>query len=223
MPVSDLHREIAAIALRAAAEHGFALAGGNALLAHEFVVRETEDVDLFTNVESGVEAAAGAVESALRNAGFAALRQDGTAGLADIFEGMGEGLAEWLVTAPDGRQTMLQLSYFDREHEPVRLDVGTAGELPVLDLEDLIGQKVCALASRIEVRDYIDTARALREYPADELIRLARRRDPGLEDRDFAEAGQELDRITDAQFAQYGLTPDDVAKVREAFAGWPRR
>lgn len=217
MPVSELHRDIAAIALRAAARHGFALAGGNALLAHEFVVRETQDVDLFTNRQSGVEAAAGAVESALRRAGFAAVRQDETAGLADIFEGMGEGLAEWIVTAPDGRQTMLQLSYFDREHEPVRMDIG-----PVLDLEDLIGQKVCALASRIEVRDYIDTARALREYTAEELIRLARRRDPGLGERDFAEAGRELDRLTDAQFAQYGLTPDDVAGIREAFAGWPR-
>lgn len=217
MPVSDLHRDIAAIALRAAAKHGFALAGGNALLAHEFVARETEDVDLFTNVETGVEAAADAVEAALGKAGFTAVRQDETAGLADIFEGMGEGLAEWIVTAPDGRQTMLQLSYFDREHEPVRMDLG-----PVLDLEDLIGQKVCALASRIEVRDYIDTAQALREHTASELIRLARRRDPGLEDRDFAGAGQELDRLSDAQFAQYGLTPDEVARVRAAFADWPR-
>ena len=217
MPVSDLHRDIAAIALRAAAGHGFALAGGNALLAYEFVVRETEDVDLFTNMESGVEAAADAVESALRRAGFATARQDKAAGLADIFEGMGDGLAEWIVTAPDGRQTMLQLSYFDREHEPVRMDVG-----PVLDLEDLIGQKVCALASRIEVRDYIDTARALREHTAHELIQLARRRDPGLTDRDFAEAGRELDRIADVQFARYGLTPDDVGRIREAFADWPR-
>ena len=217
MPVSDLHRDIAAIALRAAAKHGFALAGGNGLLAHEFVVRETEDVDLFTNVETGVEAAADAVAAALRKGGFTAVRQDQTAGLADIFEGMGEGLAEWIVTAPDGRETMLQLSYFDREHEPVRMDLG-----PVLDLEDLIGQKVCALASRIEVRDYIDTAQALRERTAGELIRLARRRDPGLEHRDFAEAGQELDRLTDAQFAQYGLTPDEVAGIRGAFADWPR-
>jgi len=223
VPVSDLHREIAAVALRAAARHGFALAGGNALLAHEYVVRQTEDVDLFTNEASGVEAAAGAVEDALRGAGFTADRQDMTVGLADVFEGMGDGLAEWIVTAPDGRQTMLQLSYFDREHEPVRMDLGPVPDLPVLDLEDLIGQKVCALASRIEVRDYIDTAQALGGYTAAELIRLARRRDPGLEHRDFAEAGQELDRLTDAQFAQYGLSADDVARVREAFADWPRR
>ena len=217
MPISELHAQIARIALRAGARYGFALAGGNALLAHEFIDRETEDVDLFTDKESGVAAAAGAVESALRRAGFVAERQDMTAGLADIFEGMGEGLAEWIVTAPDGQQTMLQMSYFHREHEPVRMPVG-----PVLDLEDLIGQKVCALASRVEPRDYIDTAAALDRYTPAQLIELARRRDPGLDERDFAEAGRELDRMPEDVFARYGLGPQDVATLRETFADWPR-
>jgi Nucleotidyl transferase AbiEii toxin, Type IV TA system len=217
VPVSELHEQIAAIALRAGARHGFALAGGNALLAYDFIDRETEDIDLFTNKESGVEAAAGAVESALRRAGFATERRDDAAGLADIFEGMGDGLAEWIVTAPDGRQTMLQMSYFNREHEPVRMPIG-----PVLDLEDLIAQKVCALASRIEPRDYIDTAAALKRYTAAQLIELARRRDPGLDDRDFAEAGRELDRMPEGVFARYGLGARDVARLRAAFADWPR-
>jgi Nucleotidyl transferase AbiEii toxin, Type IV TA system len=217
MPVSELHQRIAAIALRAGAKYGFALAGGNALLAHEFIDRETDDVDLFTDEESGVEAAAGAVERALRRAGFVTERLDQAAGLADIFEGMADGLAEWTVTAPDGRQTMLQMSYFHREHEPVRMPVG-----PVLDLEDLIGQKVCALASRVEPRDYIDTAAALDRYTAAQLIELARRRDPGLDDRDFAEAGRELDQMPASAFAHYGLGPRDIAAIRDAFRDWPR-
>ena len=41
MPVSDLHRQVAAVALAAAAEHGFALGGGNALLAHGVISRPT--------------------------------------------------------------------------------------------------------------------------------------------------------------------------------------
>jgi hypothetical protein len=217
MPVSELHERVAAIALRAAAKYGFALAGGNAMIAHAFIDRETEDVDLFTDKESGVEAAAGAVERALRQADFVAERQDDAAGLADIFEGLGDGLAEWLVTAPDGRQTMLQMAYFNREHDPVRMAVG-----PVLDLEDLIGQKVCALASRVEPRDYIDTAAALRRYTAEELMGLARQRDPGLEQRDFADAGRELDRMPDDVFAHYGLGADEVIILRAAFADWPR-
>jgi hypothetical protein len=34
MGMDDLHRQVAQAALDAAAEHGFALAGGNAALAH---------------------------------------------------------------------------------------------------------------------------------------------------------------------------------------------
>jgi hypothetical protein len=41
MPVSQLHREVAAIALRAASGHGFALGGGNALIAHGLIDRPT--------------------------------------------------------------------------------------------------------------------------------------------------------------------------------------
>ena len=111
MPVSEFHRQVAAIALAAAARHGFALAGGNALMAHGIIDRPTEDVDLFTDQETGVEAAADEVELRLRGACFKAERQDNTAGLGDIFPGMDQGLAEWIVTAPGGEQMMLQMAY----------------------------------------------------------------------------------------------------------------
>ena len=93
MPVSDLHRRVAAVALDAAREHGFALGGGNALLAHGIISRPAQNVDLFTDQEHGVEAAVGTVEAALRRAGFEPERQNQVAGLADLFPGMGEGLA----------------------------------------------------------------------------------------------------------------------------------
>ena len=43
MPISKLHRDVAAIALGAASEHGFALGGGNALIAYGVVDRITQD------------------------------------------------------------------------------------------------------------------------------------------------------------------------------------
>jgi hypothetical protein len=217
MPIKKLHREVAAIALRVAARHGFALAGGNALIAHGIIDRLTDDVDLFSDQEAGVAAAAQPVEAALSEAGFQASRLDATGGLGDAFYGMGEGLAEWMITAPGGQETMLQLAYFDRSRGPVTMDVG-----PVLDLEDLAGSKVCALASRVEPRDYVDTAAALEHYAVDQLISFARRLDPGLDDRDFADAGRQLDRMPDGVFARYGLGPQDVARLREQFANWPR-
>ncbi len=217
MPIDELQREVATIALRTAARHGFALAGGNALIAHGIIDRPTDDVDLFSDQETAVAAAAEAVEGALRAAGFEAERRDQAGGLEDIFYGLGEGLAEWIITAPGGRQTMLQMAYFDRTRGPVTMDVG-----PVLDLEDLAGSKVCALASRVEPRDYVDTAAALQRYTPDQLISFARRLDPGLEDRDFCDAGTQLDRMPDGLFTRYGLSPQDVARLREQFAVWPR-
>jgi len=217
MPVSELHRQVAAVALSAAAAHGFALGGGNALIAHGVIDRVTQDVDLFTDEEHGVEAAADAVQAALEAAGFLAEREDKTAGLADVFEGMGEGLAEWTITAPGGRQMMLQMAYFDRSSQPVIMEFG-----PVLDLEDVIGGKVSALATRAVPRDYLDTAAALERYTVAELIGFARRLDPGLTDRDFADAGRRLEQVDDGWFASLGLGGDEVAVLRERFADWPR-
>jgi nucleotidyltransferase AbiEii toxin of type IV toxin-antitoxin system len=217
MPLDELHREVAGIALGAARRHGFALGGGNALIAHGIIDRPTEDVDLFTNEDDGVTSAAAAVEAALVAAGFEAERQDKAAGLADVFYGMGDELAEWIVTAPGGRQMMLQMAYFDRDRRPVTMDVG-----PVLDLEDVVGSKVCALASRVEPRDYVDTAAALRRYTADQVIGFAKRLDPGLTDREFADAGRQLDRMPDGMFARYGLDDAAIARLRARFAAWPR-
>ena len=126
-------------------------------------------------------------------------------------------MAEWIVTAADGGQMMLQMAYFDRAREPVSMDVG-----PVLDLEDVAGGKICALAGRVEPRDYADTAAMLGRFSAAQLIGFARRLDPGLEGRDFAGAGRRLDQLPDQIFAVIGLGEQHIAAVRERFASWPR-
>jgi hypothetical protein len=217
MPVSQLHGQVAAVALRAAAGPGFALGGGNALMAHGVIDRLTQDVDLFTDRETGVEAAAGAVQAALRAAGYAAERADMSAGIAGLFDGMSDGLAEWTITAPGGQQMLLQMAYFDRARQPVIMEFG-----PVLDIEDVVGGKVSALASRAVPRDYLDTAAALDRYTVAELIGFARRLDPGLTDRDFADAGRRLDQVADGWFASLSLTSAQIAGLRAQFAAWPR-
>lgn len=108
---------------------------------------------------------------------------------------MGAGLAEWTVISPAGEQTVLQLAYFDRTREPVTTTTG-----PLLALEDVIAGKVCALASRVEPRDYVDTARLLDRYTPVQQIALARRLDPGLTGRDFAGVATQLASIADTSF-----------------------
>lgn len=41
MPIDELQEKVAAVALRVAAGHGFALGGGNALIAHGVIGRST--------------------------------------------------------------------------------------------------------------------------------------------------------------------------------------
>jgi hypothetical protein len=130
---------------------------------------------------------------------------------------MGEGLAEWVVTAADGGQMMLQMAYFDRGCEPVVMEIGA-----VLDLEDVAGGKVCALAGRVEPRDYADTAAMLERFSPAQLLGFARRLDPGLDGRDFADAGQRLDKLPDQVFAATGLGREQVAIIRQRFTVWPR-
>jgi hypothetical protein len=108
---------------------------------------------------------------------------------------------------------VLQLAYFDRALASVTMEVG-----PVLDLEDVVAGKVCALASRAEPRDYV----ALERYSIDQVIDFARRLDPGLDDRDFAEAGGRLDQWDDAAFASFELGPAGLAELRRRFAERPR-
>lgn len=220
MPIQPLHRRVARIALQAARRYGVALAGGNALQVHGLVDRYTEDVDLFTDQEDTFRDAAAAVETALRAAGFTPepleAAGDLAGDLAGVWDGM-DGLAEWQVV--DGDETMaVQLAFFERLRAPVQ--VRNLG--PVLSLEDIVAGKAAALASRAYVRDFVDMAQLLGTFTLDQVIGFARQLDPGLEDADFADAGLRLDQLDDLAFARYGLGPDDVGRLREQFASWPR-
>jgi len=217
----ELHRRVAEIALRAVGgKYEVALAGGNALMAHHIVNRHTEDVDLFVRRVGNVSAAASEIETALRDAGYSPSRIDTDNGLGDIWEDAGEGLAEWEVIAPDGEHTMqLQAAYFETLSDPVTIpDIG-----PVLALDDLAGWKTVALANRMMARDYVDVAALLKKYSVGRLIGLARERDPGLAEADFADAGQRLDRMKDRRLVPLLTGPgEDVAWLRRQFENWPR-
>lgn len=209
---------IARIALAAAREHGFALAGGNALAVHGVIDRPTEDIDLFTAGEGAVKAAAGPVAAALAAAGYDVRQVAQDAGdLADVFYGFDRDMAHFEVSR-GGRVVELQLVRFDRHRPAVQMDIG-----PVLHLDDLVGNKVAAMIVRCEPRDYVDVAAAARTYDRRQLLDLARRADPAVADEEIAEAMQRLDAMDDILFTRlYGLSDTEVAAVRAALRDWPR-
>ena len=204
-----------------AAEYGFAVGGGTALIAHGIVDRYTADLDLVSPRERAVEAAAALVEAALRAEGLQVERQDRTDGLVDEWPGweeeIGGGLGEWVITAPGGEEMVLQMACFDRSRSPVIINT-----VPVLDVEDAVGWKVHAFLTRVEPRDAYDVAMALGRYSVGQLIGFALRVEPSLLPDEFAEAARNLDATADDRFARIGLAPDVIALIRRRLAAWPR-
>lgn len=117
----------------------------------------------------------------------------------------------------DGHLVDIDLARDWRQHPPVRMQIG-----PVLHIDDAIASKVTAMIGRGLPRDYIDVAAALRRYDRNALLRLAFHRDPGLRSLDVAYCMQQLDRLPNEPFADYGLNSDDVHQVRRSFQDWPR-
>jgi hypothetical protein len=207
--VDAFYRDVARVALTVARTHGFVLGGGVAWVVNGLVQRPTEDIDLFTDTDGGVAAAAGKVSGALRDAGYTVELQEAD----ELFDGMAADIQEFTVADGD-RALRLTLCRLDRHRAPVVMDVG-----PVMHLDDLVATKVAALVNRREVRDYIDVAAALSRYSLQRMLELAHAADPALDPDDIADAGRYLDRLDDTRFAVYGV---DAAQVRRRLTGWPR-
>jgi hypothetical protein len=216
-PPDPFQAEVARLALAVTRDHGFALAGGHALIAHGIIERPTEDVDLFTDEKGGVPAAGELVVAALTAAGLVVQEVPETTELGDVFYGFENDMIEYVVSR--GQEVMrLQLVCFDRARGPVLMDIG-----PVLHLDDVIGTKVAALATRAYPRDFVDVGAALARYTRAELRDLALRADPALTDEEFADAMRRFDRLDDdVLYDQYGLSGEQVAEIRSRFADWPR-
>jgi hypothetical protein len=78
------------------------------------------------------------------------------------------------------------------------------------------------MVGRAEPRDYIDVAAAHDRFSREHMRELGLRADPALTGDEFADAMRRLDRLDDAVFALYGLSPVQAAAVRGRFVDWPR-
>jgi hypothetical protein len=170
--VDAQHQTIAQIALSAAGEYGFALAGGYAISAHGMGHRPSGYVDLFTDWQRRADfpAAVDTVVEALERHGYGvtgAIRTDTFARLLLSDPGSTEE------TEPE----KLELSADWRAHPPVTLAIG-----PVLHPDDAVANKMCALFGRAEARDFLDVDAILQSgrYTGDQLLRLAGDSDAGF-------------------------------------------
>jgi hypothetical protein len=233
----DRNRRIAAVALGASARDGFALGGGSALVFHG-VTRGglgNKVIDLVTDRDNGRDVP-GAVETALRRAGYRPERLDQTAELQGALPRKEGTLAQFRVPTAGGhdhpprpglgaytcgkciQRVYLELGRGPRSRDPVVTDAG-----PVLDVEDAAGQQVRDLVGRGRVRDFAVTADLLERWSPAQLIGFARRLDPGLAGRDLSRVAARLATLPEVAFTGLGLLrPQDVPRLRERFADWSR-
>jgi hypothetical protein len=206
--MDDYHRRLARIALSAAVDHGFALAGGYAVQAHGVLQRPSEDIDLFTS----------------------SARDDFADGVAKVCTAYAEhGLAVRVdVDSPQfvrlsvsdtttGQVTKVELAADLRSHPPVTMEIG-----PVVHLDDVAGGKVEALFTRAEARDFIDVDALLTtgRFSRDRLLDLAASRDLGFDRAVFAQMLSALDLYPDSELVAYGLTETQICTLRSHFAAW---
>jgi Nucleotidyl transferase AbiEii toxin, Type IV TA system len=204
----ELQRNVTRVALAGIAHAGFALAGSGAIREHRVIVRPTEDIDLFTTSKhlEQFDTAVGQVVADLRSQDYRVVEIRRTA-----------HFARFRVSSPDDIQVDVDLGVDWRLEEPVPSEVG-----PMLSLGDAVGNKVSALYSRGEARDYVDIDAIRRDgrFTDEELIDAAADRDLGFDVGMFARQLDAARRLQPAQVARYGLGAEDLQAVKDRCVQW---
>jgi hypothetical protein len=204
----ELQRDVTRAALRALEGTPFALAGSGAIREHGIIDRPTQDVDLFTSDvdPSRFGAAVDSVIKELRSTGHTVDERRRV-----------EQFAQLHVTTDEGRFVEVDMGVDSRESEPVVLSIG-----PVLSLDDAVGNKVSALYSRAEDRDYldVDSIRTSGRFTDAALIDAARERDLGFEVPMFINQLDGAQKLRPERVADYGVQPVQLDAIKQRFAQW---
>jgi len=201
--LTALQQRVALILADLPEAEGFALAGGGALIVRGAVERETHDLDFFVGKADAVDRLLPALESALIAEQLAVERRQVAHGFARLSVRAGD----------DHTEIDLCVDYRLLPAEP-----GPIG--PVLSLEELAANKLLALFSRAEARDFVDFAAVEPLYGLDHLCLLAAEKDGGFDRRVLAEMLGRMDRIPEDEFL---LDAERLAALRRSVLGWQLR
>ena len=206
-------RHVASVVLGEIGSAGFALAGSGAIREHGITDRPTRDVDLFTTTATGPEAFAAALaatEHVLRDHGYKVTQTRSTPQFARL-------LVEYLNGPAPALVVEIDLGIDWRGEPPAQLAIG-----PVLALGDAVGNKVVAVYSRGEARDYLDldAIRQSGRFTDPELLTLAQEHDPGFEPAMFIQQLRRVRELGPVETAEYGTNAADLEQIKSRLASW---
>ena len=201
-------RFVSQIALEASKGASFVLAGSGAIREHGLISRPTEDIDLFS-ILSEREKFSAAVENVLQALSDADISVD-IARQTDTF-------ARLVVASDNGQLLEIDMGIDWRNDPPVSLEIGS-----VLSRDDAVGNKMAALFSRGEARDYldVDVIRQTGFYPDDELIALGKRSDPSFNSDMFRQRLEECASISFDEVNKYGYSREDLTALQRRLTQW---
>jgi hypothetical protein len=108
-----------------------------------------------------------------------------------------------------------------RSRPAIETDIG-----PVVSVEDAVGSKVGTVYERGEAKDYIDVQAAAQfgRYTRDELLALGDEREFTSMDRGmYAEQLAAAAQIPDAKYAEYGMSPEQTAALKQDMTNWAQQ
>ena len=198
--LTPLQLRVAGIVAGLPESHGFALAGGSALIVRGDVTRRTRDLDFFGLSADAVDRLVPRVEQALASAELSVERVQVSPGFAR------------LVVASDEERTELDLGA-DARLFPIE----PGDPAPTLSGEELAVDKVLAIFGRAEARDFADLMALEPRYGLESLLARARDKDRGFDVGVFIEM---LDRVRRLRRDEFDLGDADYVRLVEAVARW---
>lgn len=188
--------KLASTILAAAEQTDLALAGGAALIVHGVTNRETRDLDLFSSDTPAV-----VLVDALSNA-CEVLK-------VELKHVQGSDTFQRHVV---GGECVVDIANDHRLLPSVRTPVGAT-----IALEELAADKVLALFSRAEARDFADVQLLAQRLGRDQVLDLAGQKDAGFDPAVFREMIGGI-----ARFRDEDIPTNDAPGLRAWFTDWAR-
>lgn len=210
--MTPFQRMVALGVLEAVERQGFALGGGQAVVAHGFIDRPSDDLDLYVQEFDSapfIHAETEIIRTLSRkNLGLEVLSRD------DVFR------AIQVTDLESGEKVKIDLGYDYRVGEPVEVQ----GLFPVLSVHDVATGKVRALLDRGEPRDFADFTAIHRSsaVPEAELQSILKSQLIGRDQESIRASISRVNEIDDNSLAELGITTVSSHQIVDALGAHPR-
>ncbi|GIH27250.1 hypothetical protein Aph01nite_55600 [Acrocarpospora phusangensis] len=206
MRLTDFYERVLDAVVEVDPAYGLRLTGAYALRAHGLVERPSRGLDFVTVSELPLVDIADHVADALREKALAVKQRPGN-----------PLQARMVVSDPVVPEQSCPVNILKA---PLQRPPVLIGDRPVADLDDVAGMKVGAVLNRALPRDLIDAAALNERYSFDDLERLGAHFEEGFTEQALAFELETALVYDEEAYAEYGLTPEQIARVQRFALAW---